>query len=107
MAPQPVLDVRLYRNVSRRRDEFVELMSELSVPLLVAAGIDVVSYGPSLIDDAHSFLIRRFETVAQRDSLLGRFYGDETWQAVHEPRVMELIESYTTVVIRDPAGLVE
>ena len=64
-SPPQVLDLRTYRCASGKRDEFVRLMAEGTVPMLRRDGIEVVSFGPSLHDDDHAYLIRFFESVPQ------------------------------------------
>ena len=74
-------------------------MAEGTVPMLRRDGIEVVSFGPSLHDDDHAYLIRFFESVEQRADQLARFYGSEEWRTSFDERVMSLIETYHVVVV--------
>jgi NIPSNAP len=84
--------------VPGRRDELVRIMAEGTVPMLRRYGITVVAYGASLHDDDHAFLIRSFASTAERERQLEAFYGSDEWKSTYEDHVMELIDSYHTVV---------
>ena len=95
-----ILDIRTYRIVSGRRDEFDQLFREQSRPMLERHGIRVVAAGPSLIDDDGYTLVRSFDSLEQRREQLDGFYGSAEWLENHDERVTELIETYHTVVGR-------
>ena len=99
LAVKSVLDIRTYRNGVGARDEFVRLMAEGTVPMLRRYGIDVVSFGPSVDDDDHSFLIRFFGSLQEREEQLASFYGSDEWLTTYDNQIMALIETYHTVVI--------
>ena len=67
--------------------------------MLRREGIHVVGYGPSLADTDHYFLARAFASRAEREEQLTAFYGSDEWRQNYEDMVMQLIESYHTVVI--------
>jgi hypothetical protein len=96
---RPVLDVRTYRLVPGGRETFDRILREGALPMLGRRQIDVVGYGPSLADDEHYYLARAFPSSSRRRQQLGDFYGSEEWQQRYERDVMELIETYHTVVI--------
>jgi len=96
---ESVLDIRTYRTVPGARDELVRLMTEETVPMLRRHGIEVVTFGPSIRDEDHSFLIRFFESLEEREEQLARFYGSEEWLTNYDERVMTLIETYHVVVV--------
>ncbi|SRR6266542_4307329 len=100
---RPVLDVRTYKCVPGGRNELVRIMTDEAVPMLRGYGIEVVAFGPSLRNDDHACLIRRFPSAAVRDEQLARFYGSEEWVTAYEERVMALIDAYHVVVIPEPA----
>jgi len=93
-----VLDIRTYRTVEGKRDEFVRIMADGAVPMLRRYGVEVVAFGPSIHDDVHAFLIRFFRSLAEREEQLGRFYGSDEWLNNYDERVMALIQAYHTVV---------
>jgi hypothetical protein len=98
LASTPVLDIRTYRCTPGTRDAFVQLMAEEAVPMLKRAGISVVTFGPSIVDNDGAFLIRSFTSVAERDEQLSRFYSSDEWRDRYDERVMAMIETYMVVV---------
>jgi NIPSNAP len=96
---RPVLDLRTYKLVAGGRETFDRIFRQGALPLLGRHEIDVVGYGPSLADDEHYYLARAFPSAARREQQLGGFYGSEEWRQRYERDVMELIETYHTVVI--------
>jgi hypothetical protein len=106
MRSGPVLDLRTYRLVPDGRDAFDRILRDEALPMLSRAGIQVVGHGPSLADTVHYFLARAFRTRDERDEQLAAFYGSEVWQRDYEGPVMELIESFHTVVIPATPGVV-
>ena len=97
--PAPVLDVRTYKLVPGGREEFDRIIREGALPMLRRAGISVVGYGPSIVDDDGYFLMRSFQSAAEREEQLGSFYGSDEWRESYEDAVMALIENYHTIVI--------
>ena len=61
--------------------------------------VQVVGYGPSLVDDDHYYLARAFSSAFQREQQLDAFYESEEWRRRFERDVTGLIEAYHTVVI--------
>lgn len=102
----PVLDVRTYKLVPGGRSDFDRIFREDSLPMLQRFGIQVVAYGPSLVDDDGYCLIRAFPSAARREDQLDSFYGSDEWRQNYEDAVMALIETYHTVVIPAAAGWV-
>ncbi len=102
-----ILEIRTYRAVPGRRDDLVSRMRDV-LPMLAGAGIDVIGLEPSLDDDEgeHAVLIRGFPSRADRDRLEDAFYGGDAWRSGPRDGVMELIESYHTVVLELPDAAV-
>jgi NIPSNAP len=94
-----VLDLRTYALVPGGRDEFDRIFREGAFPMLRRAGVQVVCYGPSLVDDRHYFLARAFRSVAERERQLSAFYGSDDWRESFEGTVTGLIETYHVVVV--------
>jgi len=92
-----VLDLRTYALVPGGRDEFDRIFREGAFPMLRRAGVQVVCYGPSLVDDY--FLARAFRSVAERERQLSAFYGSDEWRESFESTVTGLIETYHVVVV--------
>jgi hypothetical protein len=95
----PVLDVRTYKLVPGGRAEFDRIFREGALPMLRRFGINVIGYGPSIVDDDGYFLMRSFASTARREEQLGSFYGSDDWRESYEDAVTALIENYHTIVI--------
>lgn len=100
-----VVEIRAYNLKPGARARFHRLFVEEALPLLEARGIEVVAWGPSLHDDDSWFLVRAFPGLAERTRLEDAFYGSKAWREGPRAAVLELIESYTTIVLprHDPA----
>lgn len=95
----PVLDLRTYKLLPGGQETFDRIFREGAMPMLSRYEIDVVGYGPSLIDDDHYYLARVFRSASSREERLGAFYGSAERRPGYEDTVMELIETFHPVVI--------
>lgn len=113
----PVIEIRSYRLVPGGRDRFHQLVSQQSLPLMRACGIDVVAFGPSLHDTEGYFLIRAFHDVAELGAAQAAFYASPAWRDGPREAIVGLIASDSDVVmalspdridaLRDPALIVD
>ena len=94
-----VLEIRTYRIRDGKRDEFGRRVSGV-LPLLQRYGIDVIGHGPSIDDAEHYVLLRSFASLDQRDEQERAFYEGDEWRAGPREGILELIETYHTVVLR-------
>ncbi len=94
-----VLDVRTYKLVAGMSAEFDRAFCKRSLPMLERFGIDVVCYGPSADDPDTYYLVRAFDSTAQRDQQLDSFYGSEEWLRNHRDVVLAMIDGYHVAVI--------
>jgi len=94
-----VLEIRTYRIRDGKRDEFGRRVSAV-LPLLQRYGIDVVGHGPSIEDAEHYVLLRSFASLDQLDEQERAFYEGDEWRAGPREGILELIETYHTVVLR-------
>lgn len=94
-----VVEIRSYNLVSGTRDAFHALFVEESYPMLKRWGIDVVAYGPSLHNEDSYYLIRAYQSLADRQQSQDAFYGSDEWR--HGPRepILALIENYAETVL--------
>lgn len=101
-----LVEVRVYTLKAGARDQFHTRFVAESLPLLHAAGIDVVSYGASLHDRDSYYLMRAFPTVADRERAEQAFYSSPAWTTGPRDAVMAAIDTYaTTVIAVDPMTL--
>ncbi len=106
-----ILEVRTYRAVGDQASTLVRLMRAGALPLLAAAGIDVVACDVSLDprdeDPRDAYLIRAFEDEAARERAERDFYASAAWRDGPREAILALIESFHTVILDVPASGVE
>lgn len=93
-----VIEIRTLTLKPQTRDEFHRLFTERSFPLLKRWNFDVVTHGPSMHDENTYYVIRRFETLAQRERLEDDFYGSDDWRLGPREAMLALIEVYMDAV---------
>jgi hypothetical protein len=81
------------------REEFHRLYIEEALPLLQRWNFDVVAHGPSLGDEDTYYVIRRFESLAQREEMEDAYYASDDWRKGPRERILALIENYTDIVL--------
>ena len=59
----------------------------------------MVAHGPSLHDENTYYVIRRFESLSQREQMEDAYYASDDWR--HGPReaMLASIESYVDLVL--------
>lgn len=93
------VEIRSYNLKPGTRDEFHRLFLHEAFPLLKRWNVDVVAYGPSLHDNDSYYLIRRFDSLAQREQSEESFYGSEEWRQGPRETILALIENYAEIVV--------
>lgn len=94
-----LVEIRSYTLKPGTRDEFHRLFMEEAFPMLKRWNADVVAYGPSLHDEDSYYLMRRFDSLTDRDQSENDFYGSEEWRQGPREAILALIENYTEVVL--------
>lgn len=92
------VEIRAYNLKDGTRDEFHRLFLQEAFPMLKRWNIDVVAYGPSLHDQSSYYLIRRYDSLAQREQSEEAFYGSAEWRQGPREAIIALIENYTEIV---------
>jgi len=93
------VEIRSYNLKPGTRDEFHRLFLEEALPLLKRWNVDVVTYGPSLHDENSYYLMRRYDSLAQREQSEDAFYGSNEWRQGPREAILALIENYTEIVL--------
>ena len=93
------LEIRSYNLKPGTREEFHRLFLEEAFPMLQRWHVDVVAYGPSLHDQDSYFLMRRYDSPAQREESENAFYGSDEWKKGPRESIIALIENYTEIVL--------
>src|SRR5687767_9374730 len=82
-----------------RREEFHRLYVEEALPLLQRWNFDVVAHGPSLHDENSYYVIRRFDSLAQREQSEDAYYASDDWRQGPREAMLALIENYIDTVL--------
>jgi hypothetical protein len=93
------VEIRSYNLKPGTRDEFHRLFVKESFPMLKRWNIDVVAYGSSPHDQNSYYLIRRYDSLAQREQSQTDFYGSDEWRQGPREAIIALIENYTEIVL--------
>src|SRR5574341_1078327 len=93
------IEIRSYNLEPGSRAEFHRLFLDEAMPLLQCWNVDVVAYGPSLHDENSYYLMRRFDSLAQREQNEEAFYGSDEWRQGPRQAIIALIENYTEIVL--------
>ncbi|MBC3883875.1 NIPSNAP family protein [Undibacterium griseum] len=94
-----LLEIRNYQLLPASTARFHQLMEEAALPLLQAAGMEVVFYGPSLQQDDAYCLIRAYRDVGHLQRSQAQFYESEAWRNGPRNAIVALIVSYQNVAI--------
>ena len=89
------------------RKEFQRLYLEQSLPLLKRWNFDVVAHGPSVHDDNTYYVIRRFDSLSQREQMEDTYYASDDWRQGPRERIIALIENYIDIVLELDEGTVQ
>jgi hypothetical protein len=71
------LEIRTLTLKPGTRDEFHHLYIEQALPLLKRWNLDVVAHGPSLHDENSYYVIRRYNSLAQREEMEDAYYASD------------------------------
>ena len=93
-----LIEIRSINLKPGRRAEFHRLYLEEALPLLKPWNFDVVAHGPSLHDENSYYVIRRFDSLAQREQSEDAYYGSDDWRQGPREAILALMETYTDIV---------
>ena len=98
MNHMPILEIRTLTLKPGMRNEFHHIFVEEAFPLLQHWDFDVVAHGQSLHDQNTYYVIRRFESISQREQMEDAYYSSDDWRQGPRERILALIEIYVDVV---------
>ena len=93
------VEIRSYNLKPGTRAEFYRVASAESIPMLKRWGVDVVAFGPSPHDGDTYYLIRAYQSLADRQASQDTFYGSAEWRDGPRAAMVAPIVSYTSIVI--------
>ena len=85
-------ELRRYRILPGKMDEWIRLMEEAIVPFQVACGMVITGMFRGEDDDTVFVWMRRFESESERERLYEKVYESEHWRNDIRPRIGELME---------------
>ena len=92
------IEIRTLTLKPNTRDEFQRLYIEEALPRLKRWNFDVVAHGPSQHDENTYYVIRRYDSLAQRDQMEDAYYASDDWRKGPREAMLALIESYVDAV---------
>jgi hypothetical protein len=93
------IEIRTLNLKPGTREQFHRLYVEEALPLLKRWNMDIVAHGPSLHDENSYYVIRRFDSLAQREQMEDTYYASDDWRQGPREALLALIESYVDVVL--------
>jgi hypothetical protein len=93
-------ELRQYRTMPGKRDEWVKIMEERIIPGQTAKGAVIVGSFVGAEEDNLYVWIRRFESEEQFQAFSSAYYGSDEWKNELQPKAAELLDRSGTVVTR-------
>lgn len=94
-----LVEVRSYRLKPGRLADLHALFTGHALPLLRAAGMDVVAAGASPHETDAYFLVRSFADLADRDRQQDAFYGSAIWREGPREAILDCIDAYLDALL--------
>jgi hypothetical protein len=94
-----IIEIRSLTIRPGRREEFDSLYVEQALPLLRHWSFDVLAHGPSLHDENSYYVIRRYDSLEQRQQMEDTYYASHDWRKGPREAMLALIENYTDIVL--------
>jgi hypothetical protein len=98
-ASQEVFEILTLDIKPGRRDEFHNVYTSQSVPLLKKWNFNLVAYGPSLHDANSYYVIRRFKNLDDRQKSEDAFYSSDEWKSGPRDAIMGLVDHFAYAVV--------
>ena len=93
-------ELRQYKVLPGKLDEWVKIMEEEIIPFQVAKGMVITGSFQGETDPSIYIWLRRFESEEQRETLYAAVYEFDFWKTKIAPRVPEYLDRSGIVVTR-------
>ena len=93
-------ELRQYRVMPGKMDQWVRYMEEVIIPFQVARGMVIAGSFRGEQDDTTYVWLRRFESEAERERLYAAVYEADEWEQEISPQVGALIDRSAIQVTR-------
>jgi hypothetical protein len=97
-----LIEIRTLNLKPGTREKFHRFYIEESLPLLKRWNFDVVAHGPSRHDENSYYVLRRFDSLAQREQMEDTYYASDDWRQSPRERILACIENYSEVMLSNP-----
>jgi len=94
-----VVEILIYTLTSGTGDDFHSIMKDVSIPLHIDNGIDVVWYGPSLHCTDGYILIRAFTDMPSLNASQEIFYKSAAWRLGPREAIVSKIENSMKAIL--------
>ena len=85
-------ELRQYRILDGRRDEFAQLLNDKMIPFQASHGMVIVGAFKSKDEDDLIVWIRRFESEEQKEELYAKVYQSDFWKNEMIPLCDEMLD---------------
>jgi NIPSNAP len=94
-----IIEIRTLNLKPGTHEKFHLLYIEKALPLLKHWNFDVVAHGPSLHDENTYYVIRRYDSLAQREQMEETYYASDDWRKGPREAMLALIENFVDIVL--------
>ena len=100
IAKRMFYELRQYKILPGRMDEWVRFMEEKIIPFQVTQGMVITGSFRDEADDSVYIWMRRFESEEEREQLYEAVYENDYWKTEIDPKIPEMIDRSATQVTR-------
>ena len=93
-------ELRQYKVLPGKLDEWVRIMEEEIIPFQVSKGMVICGTFRGETDESVYVWLRRFESEAQREALYKAVYDTDYWKTTIAPRVPACLDRDKMVITR-------
>ena len=93
-------ELRQYKVLPGKMDEWVRVMEQEIIPFQVAKGMVVCGSFRGETDDSVYVWLRRFESEAERAALYKAVYESDVWKNEMAPRISDYLDRSGAVITR-------
>jgi hypothetical protein len=93
-------ELRQYKVLPGKMDEWVKIMEEEIIPFQVSKGMVITGSFRGETDDSCYVWMRRFESEGERETLYKAVYDSDHWKTKIAPRVPDCLDRSAMVVTR-------
>jgi hypothetical protein len=94
-----IVEMRTYRTKPGRREEFLAIFREKSMPAHREIGMKIMGPFPSIEDKDVFFFMRAFPDLERREPMKAKFYEGELWKRELEQKLLPILEKYDVVLV--------